>query len=173
MISLENVLQIIPALGVIIALVYYSMTLRYTTKARQRELIFLRAQSYSLEYADAYADVTKMDDWSTVPEFHSKYGVEANPRAFAKWLYIRNVFNTAGLLLMEKEADPDLIFSLYAPNAIIRLWDHHEPLIKEARERFKYPDYYMPFEYLYNEAKKRYPDIPIQRDLGFVADLQE
>lgn len=121
-----------------------------------------------MEYANAYADVVRMDDWSTVPEFHSKYGLDADPRAFAKWLYIRNVYNTAGLLLMEKEADPELIFNLYAPNAIIRLWDHHEPLIMEARERFKYPGYYRPFEYLYNEAKKRYPEIPTERELGFV-----
>ena len=62
MLTIESILQVVPALGVIFALIYYSMTLRYTTKARQRELIFLRAQSYSMEYANAYADVVKMDD---------------------------------------------------------------------------------------------------------------
>ena len=158
-IILQSISILISSFGMIIALIYYTQTLRYTNKARQRELIILRSQSYSMEYADAYADVVGMEDWSTVVEFHSKYGRQADPRAFAKWLYIRNVYNLAGLLLKEKEADPDLIFELYAPNAVIHLWEQHEPLIQAAREAFKHPGYYKPFEHLYNEAKRRYPEI--------------
>jgi hypothetical protein len=163
MVSIESLLNIIPAVGVIIALVYYSMTLRYTTKARQRELIFLRSQGYSIEYSKAYADVYNMVDWVDAEDWQRKYGIKTNPEAFAKQLYIRQVFNMAGLLLQEKEADPDLIFKLYTPNSIIPTWEQFEPLVQNTRESHGFPDHWEPFEFLYNEAKKRYPEISRKR----------
>ena len=163
MASMESLLNIIPALGVIIALVYYSMTLRYTTKARQRELIFIRSQGYSIEYSKAYADVMNMKDWADAGDWQRKYGLQTNPEAWAKQLYIRQVFNMAGLLLQEKEADPDLIFKLYTPNAIIPIWEQFEPIVQSTRESHGFPDHFKPFEFLYNEAKKRYPEISGQR----------
>jgi hypothetical protein len=46
-----------------------------------------------------------------------------------------------------------------AARAVIVLWETHLPHINQAREGFKYPGLYSGFEYLYNEAKKRYPEI--------------
>jgi hypothetical protein len=86
-----------------------------------------------------------------------------NPEAFAKQLYIRQVFNMAGLLPQKKEADPDLIFKLYTPNAIIPTWEQFEPIVQATREDHRFPEHYEPFEFLYNEAKKRYPEISLKR----------
>jgi hypothetical protein len=165
-ITYQMVLSTLQTVGILVGIIYYITIMRNTLKAqeeaeksRQRELILLRSQSYSLEYTRAYAETVGMDDWKTVEEFHRKYGRQANPEAFAKWLYIRSVYNMAGLLLKEKTVDPDLIFQLYAPNAVIGLWERQEPIIREARTRFKHPTYWEPFEFLYNEAKKRYPEI--------------
>lgn len=162
MVSIESLLNIIPALGVMIALVYYSMTLRYTTKARQRELIFLRAQGYSKEYSRAYADVYNMQDWVDAGDWQRKYGITINPEAWANHVFILQVFNMAGLLLKEKEADPDLIFRLYTPFAIIPIWEKFETVIRDQREMSGYPEHYEPFEFLYNEAKMRYPEISLK-----------
>lgn len=166
-ITLPIVLQIVQTIGILVGIIYYITIMRNSIKAqeeaersRQREQILLRSQIYSLEYYRAYTDTVGMDDWETVEEFHRKYGREANPEAFSKWIYVRSVFNTAGLLLKEKTVDPDLIFQLYAPNAVIGLWEQQEPIIREARMRFKHPTYWEPFEFLYNEAKKRYQEIP-------------
>lgn len=176
-ITLSIVLQIVQTTGILVGIIYYITIMRNTQRtrelslkaqeeaerSRQRELILLRSQSYSLEYTNAYAETVGMDDWNTAEEFHKKYGREANPEAFAKWLYIRSVFNMAGLLLKEEGVDPDLIFQLYAPNAVIGLWEQQEPLIRETRIRFNHPSYWEAFEFLYKEAKKRYPEITARR----------
>jgi hypothetical protein len=160
MVTIESLLDVIPAAGVIIALVYYSMTLRYTTKARQRELIFLRSQSYSKEYSDAYTNICNQQDWKTPEDWFEKYGRTKDPEAFSSFLYICNVFNLAGVLLKEKEVDEDLIFQLYHPNSIIPVWEHFETIVYYIREDHKYSGYFEPFEFLYKKAKKKYPDIP-------------
>jgi hypothetical protein len=159
MVSLEVIAILLSGVGITASIFYYANIIQNSGKARQRELVFLRAQTYSMEYTKAYADVLKMDNWTTVQEFHQKYGQQTNPEAFAKWLYVRNVFNLAGLLLQEKGTDPDQLFQLFSPVAIIMLWEKHKPIIEAARKGFSYPQYYMPLEYLYNEARKRYPDI--------------
>ena len=100
-----------------------------------------------------------MSDWKTPQEFHRKYGILVNPEAFAKVMYIRSVFNMAGLLLRESDIEPELIFDLYNPVSVIEMWELHEPLIQEARTRFNYPNMWKPFEFLYTEAKKLYPDV--------------
>ena len=172
-ITLSVILQIVQTVGILVGIIYYLTIMRNTQRtrelslkaqeeaerSRQRELILLRSQSYSLEYITAYTETVGMDDWNTVEEFHSKYGREANPEAFAKWLYIRSVYNFAGLLLKEKGTDPELIFQLYSPNSIIGLWEQHESIINEVRTRFNHPTYWEPFEFLYKEAKKRYPEL--------------
>ena len=68
MVTLETVLDVVPALGMIVALVYYCMTLRNTSKARQRELIFLRFQSFDMPYVKALDDV--MYTWTDREHFH-------------------------------------------------------------------------------------------------------
>lgn len=172
-ITLPIILQSVQTVGILVGIIYYLTIMRNqqktrelalkaqeeAEKSRRRGMILLRSQIYSLEYYRAYTATVGMDDWKTVEEFHSKYGRQANPEAFAQWLYVRSVFNTAGLLLRENTVDPDLIFQLYAPNAVIGLWEQQEPVIQEARTRFKHPTYWEPFEYLYKEAKKRYPEV--------------
>ena len=116
---IESIPYVLTGIGIIISILYYINILKNTNKARQRELILLRSQTLNKEYAEAYARVVKMDDFSSFEDFQGKYGPRVNPEAWADAYYIRSIFNTAGLLLMEKEADPDLIFQLYAPNSII------------------------------------------------------
>jgi hypothetical protein len=115
-ITLPIVLQIVQTIGILVGIIYYITIMRNSLiaqeeaeRSRQREQILLRSQSYSLEYTKAYAETVGMDDWKTVEEFHSKYGRQANPEAFAKWIYIRSVYNTAGLLLKEKTVDLDIL----------------------------------------------------------------
>ena len=167
---IEYLPLVLTGIGIIVSILYYTNVLGNANKARQRELILLRAQSYSLDYATAYAEVIGMEDWELVEEFHKKYGRETNPEAFAKWLYIRSVFNFAGLLLKEEGTDPELIFQLYAPPAIIGFWERHEPIIKDVRERFNYSNYWEPFEYLYKEAKRRFPEITYNNRYQFKND---
>jgi hypothetical protein len=158
MVDYQTLSIVLTGVGLIIALVYYSMTLRYTSKARQRALIMQRSQTYSVEYSKAWMEVRSMTDWEDAEDWEKKYGRKANPEAAAKWNYIMRIYGLGGIHLQEG-ADPDLLFKLYPLSAVIPLWEQFEPIIMFWRERLNDPRMWEPFEYLYNEAKKRAPEL--------------
>jgi hypothetical protein len=158
MVDYQNLSIVLTGVGLIIALVYYSMTLRYTSKARQRQLIMQRSQTYSVEYQKAWSEVMNMSDWEDAEDWVKKYGQRANPEANSKWMYIMRIYGLGGIHLQEG-ADPDLLFKLYPLSAIIPLWEQFEPIIMFIRESIKDPHMWEPLEYLYNEAKKRAPEL--------------
>jgi hypothetical protein len=179
-ITLSIALQIIQTIGVLVGIIYYITIMRNTQKtreaslkiqedtekARQRALVYQRLQGYNLEYTRAYIDVASYTDWETVEEFREKYGLLTNPEAYSKHLYIRKVYNLAGILLMENVADADVIFRLYPPGAVISIWEQFYPYIQYSRKIRKDPTKDEAFEFLYNEAKKRYPEVlPLSAEL--------
>jgi hypothetical protein len=157
MVDFDTLSLVLTGIGLIIALIYYSMTLRYTSKARQSQLIMQRAQSYSPEYTKTWSEVIGMSDWEDAIDWARKYGRKANPEAYSKWQFIIRTYTLAGLHLQEG-ADPDLLFQLYPIGAVISLWEQFEPIIMFQRERENY-EVASAFEYLYNEAKKRAPEL--------------
>jgi len=157
-ITIPLVLDIIRTLGILVGIIYYITIIRNAQRSRQRELIFQRFQGYSKDYIQTYFEVASYRDWETVEDWRNKYGLPMNVEADTKWTYIMSLYNMAGLLLKEKEVDPDLIFLLYPPHVVIRLWEQFEPVIQSLRER-THPVHLEPFEFLYHEAKKRYPEI--------------
>jgi hypothetical protein len=64
----------------------------------------------------------------------------------------------AGILL-KQGADPDIIFELYPHGAVINLWELYEPIVEHMKVKSKNPMRLDNLEYLYNEAKKRRPEI--------------
>ncbi len=172
-ITLPIVLQIVQTVGILVGIVYYITIMRNAQrtrelslkvqeeaeKTRQRDLVFQRLQGYTLEYTKTFAEVASFTDWEDAEDFEKKYGIFANPEAFSKYLYIQRTFSLAGILLKENMADADLIFQLYPASAVIRIWEQFEPVIQNARKRRNYPTMNEPFEFLYNEVKKRYPEI--------------
>jgi hypothetical protein len=158
MVDAQTLSIVFAGLSIAASILYYANVLRNANNARQRELIFQKYQSYSIEYAKTFHEVSLMRDWKDYDEFEEKYGREVNIDASAKWLYIMRVYNLAGLYLREG-ADPDLIFELYPPVAVINLWELFEPIIQGRRERSNDPGVLRPLELLYREAKSRFPEI--------------
>jgi hypothetical protein len=163
--TIPLVLDIIRTAGILVAIVYYITIMRNqqrtrelslkaqeeAEKARQREMIIQRSQTYGLDWMRAWNEINKMTDWEDAEDFAEKYsGTESR----AQWMYIMRQYTLAGLHLKEG-ADPDLLFQLYPPYSIITLWERFEPVFRRQRD----PNVWGPFEYLYTEAKKRYPDV--------------
>ncbi len=157
MVDYQTLSIVLTGIGLIIALIYYSMTLRYTSKERQSQLIIQRSQSYSPEYARTWSEVRSMTDWENPIDWAKKYGRKANPEAYSKWQFMMRTYTLAGLHL-QRGADPDLLFQLYPIGAVISLWEQFEPIVMFQRERENY-EVSKAFEYLYKEARKRAPDL--------------
>lgn len=157
MVSLEIIAILLSGVGISASIVYYANIIRNANRARQRELIFLRLQGYSMEYTKAFANVLDYTDWVDAEDWERTY--RADPEAWSQWLYIMRVYNVAGILLKENVSDADLIFQLYPPMALINLWEQFEPVIRYTRESRNFPGLFQAYEFLYREAKKRYPEI--------------
>lgn len=157
--TLPIILQIIQTVSLSVGIFYYLTIMRSNSKARQRELIHQKFQSLSLDYTRSYWEIVTWTDWETVEEFNEKYGMPNNPESQAKFVYIMRQYSMAGILLKENMANADLIYQLYPAQAVIRLWEQFEPVILDVREKRNSPTHLEDFEFLYMEAKKRYPEI--------------
>jgi hypothetical protein len=120
--------------------------------------MYLRFQIHDLEYTKAFTYLISKD-FKTSEEFLEHFNVKENPEAWAYYIYIGIRYNNIGLLLREGLIDPDIVFEIFNPMVIIQLWEKLEPIERETRIRNNHPKHYEAFEYLYNEAKKRYPEI--------------
>ena len=165
-VNLSIVLQIVQTTGIVVGIIYYLTIMRNQQRAteqrrkeRQRELIFQKHQSYTKEYFQTLWEVTQYKDWKTPEEFIEKHGPPNNTHDYANYSYTMRQFHLAGLLLMENKEEADLIFKLYPPQAIMGTWEQYKPIIMRTRETRNNPEHLSAFEYLFKEAKKRYPEI--------------
>jgi hypothetical protein len=167
------VLSTIQTVSLVIGIIYYITIMRNQQKtqelarkaqeeaenSRKRQLILQRFQSYNLDYYRAYHK-TMTAEFNDLEEYRRKYDRTVNIEHSSMWNYIVNTFNIAGLLYQEENTDLDLLFHLYPPNSIIRLWEQYSPVIIDLRHRMANPDLYKPFENLYAVTKEKYPDTP-------------
>ena len=163
-ITYQMVLSTIQTVSLVVGIIYYITIMRNqqrtrelalkaqeaAEKARQRDMIIQRSQTYGLDWMRAWNEINKMTDWESAEDFAEKYG---GTESRAQWMYIARQYTLAGLHLKEG-ADPDLLFQLFPPYSIITLWERFEPVFRRQRD----PNVWGPFEYLYTEVKKRYPD---------------
>ena len=120
--------------------------------------MYLRFQINDLDYMKAYTYLVSKDFTNNI-EFLEHFDIETNPEGWANYIYIGTRYQNIGLLLKEGLIDPDLVFEIFNPMVIIQLWEKIRVVEFETRIRNKHPKHYDAFEYLYDEAKKRFPDI--------------
>ena len=152
-----DVLQYIPALGVIVALLYYSITIRNTEKLRRKEVLFQIQAPRSLEYMATGAEVLRMHDYSSHAEYIKKYTEEQ--RLKANYMFFH--FCMIGSLVRYGIASVEELFPLYPTAVIISHWEIQEIMIQDVRVSNKDPTYGETFELLYREARKKNPDFVV------------
>jgi hypothetical protein len=153
-ITFQTISIVIAATTVVIGVVNSILTSRREEKQRQEQLILQRFQGYGLEYTRSWTEVATTLDWKDVEEFNQKYSRNVNPEFNSKWLYVMATYNLAGISL-KRGADPDLIFLLYPPIAVVNLWEQYKPVVEDIRKQGNYPLFMEPLEFLSSEAMKR------------------
>ncbi len=157
-ITYQMVLSTLQTVGILVGIFYYIMTLKNTQELRRREQMYLRFQIHDMDYMRAYSYIMSKE-FKNNEEFLQHFDMSRNPEEFAYYIYIGTRYQNVGLLLREGKIDPDLVFEIFNPMVIIQLWEKILPVEIDTRLRNNHPDHYSAFEYLYNEAKKRYPEI--------------
>lgn len=147
---------IFAGLSIAVSIVYYASVLRNANLQQEKDFIYQRISTVNAEFYINWRKLLR-GEWRTFNEY-MEY-LEENPDYYGIFTQTTTMLSSVGLLLKQKAIDPELLFSLYTPNSIIWTWEKAKPLIEVWREAMNYPEQYSGFEYLYNEAKKRYPDV--------------
>ena len=159
-ITLPIVLQVIQTLGILVGIIYYITIMRNTSRTRQTELLFQR-HKVDLDYVRSWADVILVQDWKTIEELEERYPWNTHFEERTRVLYILNTYNNLGIMLKEKVTDPNLLFELYPPSGVMTTWKKYEEFVRNMRSRSNDPLTYGGFEFLYDEAKRLYPNVGI------------
>ena len=167
-ITYQMVLNTIQTVSLVVGIIYYITIMRNqqrtretslklqeeAEKSRQREMIFLRFQGFDKTYHEASSDVMSQE-WGSTMDDYRKHSLESR----TNFNYVQVKYNNLGIMLKYEMMDPDLFYQVFPIGNIIRFWEKMENIILDYRETTKDNTYNEGFEYLYNEAKKRFPDI--------------
>ncbi len=159
MVDVQTVLEVVPALGVIVALLYYSLTIRNTEKLRRKDFIFQNSNLWlKPEYFDAWYKIqdlsARMWDYGNLDEFFEKFNKEQ--RKTFDW--VLSIFNVIAITYWSGVGSEDELFQLTPPNFTINMFEMSWPYIRDLRVQFGDPEYLKPFERLYYESRRRNPD---------------
>ena len=159
MVTIEQILYIIPILGLAASITYYAIILNNANKMQKLQLetrqlqIFMQLNNI-LNTKESLIDFIELINIKVnKEEYRQKYDSYVNPEHFAKRANLWYTYNSIGELLRLNMVDPDLLHRLNVDSNVIMMWEKWEHIIKMNREREQMPDLWDGFEYLYNEMK--------------------
>lgn len=154
MVDVPTVSITIASFGVLIAAIYYVFQIRHQIKLRQTDIVVRLLSIYmSDEFRDAVARVLNLK-FDNYEEYVKNYGFmwtseEPTPKMVSK---VCIFFNGVGTLVRKGLIDLEIIWNLLSISSI---WQQMKPTIEGVRKQYNLPDYFIDFEYLYNETKKK------------------
>ena len=151
----------------IIALVYYTLTIRNQNRTRQAQLTMSLYEAYrSPEFRKNWGEVMDQE-YTDFDDFWGKYGGQVNREAWSNWQSVAAYFHGIGVLLKEGLIDINLLDQLLV-NIVFVSWHQMGPILLGFREyssgiysRFegrgssKRHLQMSGFEFLYKELRKR------------------
>lgn len=152
MVDIQEVSIALASASVVLAAIYYVFQVRHQSKVRQTDLTMRMYTSWvSKEMTEPWLKVWNLE-FTDYDDFKKKYGtyLSDNPEN-AALLSVINSFTIIGLLLQKKLVDPELVNHL----PVLMTWNKVKPVIEGVRRESNDPSWYVEFEYLYDEMKKR------------------
>jgi hypothetical protein len=164
MVTMESVLDVVPAVSVAIALVYYGLQLRNQNKARQAQVYVQIYDKFSSpDFMERYFTAMARE-WEDYDDYIEKYGSKrfTNPREYGRAASVGVYFEGIGVLLKHGFIDVQMVVDLIG-TTVLTWWDMIGPVMSEYRVRLNNPRAYMYAEHLYNQVKqvaeKEHPEL--------------
>ncbi len=155
MVDIQTVSIAVASAGVFVAAIYYIFQIRHQTRLRQTDLVMRLYSTFASEDHRTAGKKVIWIEYKDYDDFVKKYGApnseEPIPTAVDTVLYF---YDEVGVLLSKKLVDIDLIDQLFGYN-IMLVGAKVMPILEEGRKRLNAPRFWINFEYLYNEMKKR------------------
>jgi hypothetical protein len=159
MFTLEQIIYVVPILGLTASIFYYTLNLRTANRTQQLQLETRQAQLYmgiinvfnSLEFRRQW-HLVESATWNDSDDFHKIHppGSDVLTAVVQHFTF----FESIGSLVDKKLVDIHLIDGILA-QAIVMTWRKYEQIIIADRINFHTPTMWIQFENLYNELSKR------------------
>ena len=161
MVSIEQILYIVPILALTASILYYAIILRNANKTQKMQLETRQVQMFmNMSGVRSSPEVTKliyrvifMDEWKDLEDYFNRYGPEKNLDTYSEHLYVWQLFDTVGLLLMKNVIDLSFLDDVLKSSVLVA-WRKFEPVIKVTRQRTNQPNMWSQFQYLAEEIMK-------------------
>jgi hypothetical protein len=148
---------VLTGIGLIVAIIYYTLTLRNSNKTQQLQLETRQAQLfmqiynnwYSLELSRQYEKVMNWE-WIDYEDFDKNIGSDIENVIALRM--VGRFFEGIGLYVKRGLIDVSLVDDLMS-GAYVRFWLKFQPIFAELRIRQNFPQMLEWIEYLYNELK--------------------
>ena len=149
----------VAATGVLVAAIYYVMTLRTnqrniktTLETRQAQLFMpIYSTYYSEDFIKAHSEIMKWS-WTDYDDYVSKYSYESNPDAYVMYRKMFGYLEGLGVIVRRGLIDPSLVDDLMS-GMVVTFWEKFGSFIKERRRILDYPQVGEQIEYLYGKVK--------------------
>jgi hypothetical protein len=154
MVSLEQILYIIPVLALAASITYYAMVLRNQNKTRQTQMTLQLIESRNdLASYQTYWKIMSYE-WDSLDDFLEKYGPQTHPEEAGR-IILWSFYDSLGVLVRDNMISADMVYRILGKR-IIPMWLKFETTIKWNREREDGPGrFHMEeFEYLAEEMIK-------------------
>ena len=160
MVDIQTVSIAVASASVVAGVVYYALQLRHQSKIREMDAIVRMNPSFSLSLIDWQQAAFKIANlqFKDYDDFVEKYGsLSVETPTIMAIHTIGNYTEGIGLLLKRKLVSINYVWDCYGPT-IILFWEKLKPVIEGFRKQYNVPRAWVPFEYVYNEMKKREHD---------------
>ena len=153
--EIQTAYYMVAATGVLVAAIYYVMSLHNQNQTRQAQL-FMQLYSQVSTNQEFFKQIMQhMNVWEykDVDDFDAKWGIKTNPDENTWWHLDTNFLESVGVLVSRGLVSVDLVES-WIGFWVIRHWEKFGPIIKEFRVRDNDPRLFIENERLYTKVKE-------------------
>jgi len=153
---LQTVSIVIASASVVAGVIYYVIQLRHQTRTRETDFIVRLFSTYgSKEFHDMVMEIQSLQ-FNDYEDFVKSYGPWFSKGPAQTAIYVVATYlSEVGVLVHRKIIDIDFFYDIFGSAPISVNWEKVKPIILGIREQHHNPSVFWPFEYLYNEVKKR------------------
>jgi hypothetical protein len=155
--DISSITGIITAVGVVVGVIYYILEIRHQTRIRETDLAIRMNPSFNLTAIEAQQAMAKVIalEYKDYDDFAKKYGsmLSDTPTTMAV-VTVCNYFEAIGYLRKRRLLGIDYTWDM-AGEITIGMWEKIGPVVEGLRKQLNMPRQWEPFEYLYDEMKKR------------------
>lgn len=153
MVTIDQIIYVLPILGLTVSLFYYAMVLRNQNKTRRIQLLTQLSSRYrTIDGSAKYFELLNAE-WSTYDDFEKKYGSDNNLEFTANRYVSWGTYNDIGYWVKKRFIDLEDVYNLFGTGPVW-VWEKYEPIIVEQRKRYNGADWHFYFEYLAQELLK-------------------